>query len=254
MGDEEGMTSPNQLPPRRIDVNEDVLCEISSWCHSFGDAVALWSALCLRKRRIGITGAFWRRFLSPFFGAGEKDSFLRVCGIDESQAVTVGVLERLYKTRKCTRSGCFKLYRELDNSSSSCAHHHGRMRSSGGGSLSCCKSRDFKAPGCTRGYHNGATFEFIWAPREKSKKLEDEKKREKGNLLRLPAISISSKAVVPSSEGVAAASTATAMVMVTVTATVTASAAALATSSPSTSTTSPAATATTATKQQLPII
>ena len=216
------MTTLNHQPPRRIVINEDVLCEISSWCQSFREAVRLWLALCLRKRGIGVTCAFWRRFLTPFFGPGERDSFLRVCGIDESQAVTVGVLERLYKSRKCTRSGCLKLYRELENSSSSCSHHHGRMRSSGGGSLSCCKARDFRAPGCTRGYHNGATFELIWAPREKLKKLDEEDKCEgKVINLRLPAISSPSKTAA----------------LCTATATVTTSTAALATSSPSESTT-----------------
>ena len=97
------------------------------------------------------------------------------CPIDN-----ISFMKELYRHRKCGRSGCYKIYREVDNYKDSCCYHPGTKRST---KLSCCKAKSFKDVGCKYSYHNGHFFNVLYSARPKDeieKEKETEKKKDKG--------------------------------------------------------------------------
>lgn len=77
----------------------------------------------------------------------------------------IELLAKLHLPRKCSRSGCFQIFKEIDNSSSSCRFHSGRMKGLSG--LSCCRSKSFtSALGCKISHHDGSFFDTVYSVRE----------------------------------------------------------------------------------------
>ncbi len=98
---------------------------------------------------------------------------------DNSQACPIDnivFMKELYRERKCGRSGCYKIYRELDNYKESCCYHPGTKRST---KLSCCKAKNFSFPGCKYGYHNGHFFNVLYSERPKDDKEKEKEKNDK---------------------------------------------------------------------------
>ena len=73
------------------------------------------------------------------------------------------LMKELFKDRKCGRSGCCSVYREINNNKEACTYHSGTLRA--GIKLSCCRAKNFRAPGCKHGFHNGTFFNVLYSAR-----------------------------------------------------------------------------------------
>ncbi len=144
----------------------DLLIYMSVYCENLEDVVKLWIAFGLHKHIPSYDRA-WREVLRFWLLINEKgdsveDACLRMgCRLDSGGLL---LIERACVPRKCSRSGCFVLYKEIENGPAACSWHNGKMVR---GSLTCCKQTSFKDEGCKRGWHDGALFESIYTRREK---------------------------------------------------------------------------------------
>lgn len=75
-------------------------------------------------------------------------------------------IRAMLERRRCSNSGCLQYFCELDNRPNSCRHHPGRLLPTK--TLSCCRARSFKSPGCKQGYHDGSFALFLSQPRPSS--------------------------------------------------------------------------------------
>lgn len=73
------------------------------------------------------------------------------------------VLRKLHSDRKCSRSGCFQSFKEINNDVGCCSYHPGRMK---GMSLSCCRKKNFNEKGCKCSYHDGSFYDTVYSKRE----------------------------------------------------------------------------------------
>ena len=143
----------------------DLLIYLSVYCSNLEDIVRFWVALGLHKHIPSYDRA-WRevlRFWQIVQNKGDsvEDTCLRMgCRLDSGGLL---LIERACVPRKCCRSGCFTMYKEIDNSPLSCSFHNGKLTR---GSLSCCKQTSFKEEGCKTGWHDGALYESIYSRRE----------------------------------------------------------------------------------------
>ena len=154
----------------RAPLNGDCFISIAGWCLSLGDVVRLWIAL---GRIIPTRHVMWKRILrqhvSTIHNENLDDIIYRLgCRLDSTGLL---LIERMYVERKCSHSGCFKSYREIENTLSSCTFHNGILRK---GRLSCCRQSTFRDVGCKRGYHDGALYEILFAQRDEAQAAEEE--------------------------------------------------------------------------------
>lgn len=105
------------------------------------------------KRRIQASSAYL--FL--------KSSIANDIGSDGSEAFNT--IRQLCEYRKCSRSGCYKLYQEWSNNDQACSYHPGRAKS--GQVLSCCRGKGFDSPGCKLSSHSGIFHIAAYSKREK---------------------------------------------------------------------------------------
>ena len=107
----------------------------------------------------------------------EEETVLRTgCRLDTQPFF---LIRELYKTKKCSRSGCYQPFREIDNFEVSCVYHPGKM--SNRKHLSCCRCKTFKEPGCKVSYHDGSLFTTILKEREKETEDDDGGSLKEGN-------------------------------------------------------------------------
>ena len=121
----------------------DLLIYLSVYCENLEDIVKLWIAFGLHKH-IPPYDRVWREVLRFWLLVNGKDDSvedmcLRMgCRLDSGGLL---LLERACVPRKCSRSGCFMIYKETDNGPTACSWHNGKMIR---GTLTCCKETSFK--------------------------------------------------------------------------------------------------------------
>jgi len=86
----------------------------------------------------------------------------------------IDIFAKMHTMKKCSRSGCFKMFNEATNSTECCYYHPGKLRTAGYSTscLTCCRSKSFSAPGCRRGRHEGAFYSFVYSKREEKPLVE----------------------------------------------------------------------------------
>eukprot|EP00601_Ochromonadales_sp_CCMP2298_P032279 CAMPEP_0173325792 /NCGR_PEP_ID=MMETSP1144-20121109/715_1 /TAXON_ID=483371 /ORGANISM="non described non described, Strain CCMP2298" /LENGTH=177 /DNA_ID=CAMNT_0014270047 /DNA_START=58 /DNA_END=591 /DNA_ORIENTATION=- len=100
-------------------------------------------------------------------------------GVDKVLDAGLGLelLQRLFGSKKCSRSGCYARFCEWDNHNALlCKYHPGKLR--GTGLLSCCRGKGFRSAGCKTSRHDGLFFSLVHMRRDDR---ETGKDRESGN-------------------------------------------------------------------------
>ena len=149
-------------------LNEDCFLQLASWCESIPDVVHIWIGLCLAKRGMSADSGFWRLFLKEYYkryggGVDLAGSIIRA-GLRLDEQDGLQLLKKLYMRRKCSRSGCMIIFREIENFWGQCHFHPGGLRN--GWSLTCCRGLSFQsALGCKVGFHDGSLHESIYSIR-----------------------------------------------------------------------------------------
>jgi hypothetical protein len=154
----------------------DLLIYLSVFCDDLADIVRFWIAFSSLRLHVPEYDRAWKQILR-FWAmqnqhqhnlGGLDDIIMRLgCRLDSGGLL---LLERVCSPRKCSRSGCFRLYKEKDNSNQACCFHPGKMMR---GSLTCCKQSSFREEGCARTWHDGALYESIYSRRERVEEDED---------------------------------------------------------------------------------
>jgi hypothetical protein len=154
----------------------DLLIYLSVFCDDLADIVRFWIAFSSLRVHVPEYDRAWKQILK-FWAmqnqnqhnlGGLDDIIMRLgCRLDSGGLL---LLERVCSPRKCSRSGCFRLYKEKDNSNRACCFHPGKMTR---GSLTCCKKSSFREEGCARTWHDGALYESIYSRRERLEEDED---------------------------------------------------------------------------------
>ena len=102
---------------------------------------------------------FWGNLLTYYLLEQDNlDSYQRIEKRMRTRKKNFQLIYELFSTRKCTRSGCFKLYKEVGNDCMSCYYHPGRKTA---GRLTCCREKSFQTPGCKTGHHDGMFFQMV---------------------------------------------------------------------------------------------
>jgi hypothetical protein len=163
-----------------VTLNGDCFISLSGWVDSLQDLVRLWIALGCT---LPANHCMWKEMLREHClmsrgGQDLNDVIMRLgCRLDSGGLL---LIERMYVLRKCSSSGCFNQFREIDNTKDTCAFHPGILRK---GRLSCCREDSFRAMGCKAGYHKGALHESVFMRREaeleQQQQQDVEKKDEK---------------------------------------------------------------------------
>lgn len=156
---------------RRIIISDDCFLELCSWLYSIPDVVNLWIALCMQKWGVCHDSQIWISYLKMHYatkGTDIESAILRAgMRFDDAMSMGLQLLKKLYVLRKCGRSGCLKLYREIYNGATECICHPGYLKNN---RLTCCKET-FKFIGCKSSCHDGSLSESIFAPRESTSLL-----------------------------------------------------------------------------------
>ena len=121
----------------------DVLIYLSTFCDELGDIVRFWIAFSQLNKHIPEYARAWRellRFWAKLRNLGELDDIIMRLGCRLSTGGVL-LLERVCAERKCSRSGCLKMYRECHNRNDAGLYHPGKMSR---GSLTCCKKKSFR--------------------------------------------------------------------------------------------------------------
>lgn len=78
---------------------------------------------------------------------------------DSLRSTNYNLIKTLFSNKKCTHSGCFKIYNEWSNNSDSCLFHPGKKNSTG--RLSCCREKSFQSIGCKSSFHDGLFYSIV---------------------------------------------------------------------------------------------
>ena len=154
--------------PRQY-LNVDCFITLAGWVLSLKDLVRLWIALGCR---LPAKGRLWTYALREHLNPGERsfendvenleDIILRLgCRLDSGGLL---LIERMFINRKCSKSGCFQHFQEINNHNKACCYNSGSLRR---GKLTCCRADNFRDKGCKSGFHNGALHEALFSKREK---------------------------------------------------------------------------------------
>lgn len=148
----------------------DVFIYLCTFFYDIRDFIKFWVAFGLYKVYESNHGVIWREILKIHLfqqknmtESAVEETILRTgCRLDTQPFL---LIRELYKTKKCSRSGCYQPFREIDNFEISCVYHPGKM--SNRKHLSCCRGQSFKDPGCKVSFHDGSLFTAILKEREK---------------------------------------------------------------------------------------
>lgn len=146
-------------------LSEDVWLLIFSFCPDLRDCVRAWIGFGLRQN-IDTKNSLWLKNLQLYYRDRENDfesTMLRIMS-PLSTYVGLDLYKQLHLTKKCTRSGCLKHFREINNHGYACQYHSGHMKPSR--TLSCCRASSFKSPGCKSTWHDGFFFEMVYSKRQ----------------------------------------------------------------------------------------
>ena len=152
-------------------LNEDCFIVMSGFVDTLADLVRLWIALgCVLPAHHVMWKEMLREHCIQKLGGQDLEEIILRLGCRQDSTGLL-LIERMYVRRKCSRSGCFRIFREIDNHRTACSHHSGILRK---GRLSCCHETSFRGPGCKDGYHDGALHESLFLRRvqEQEEKVE----------------------------------------------------------------------------------
>ena len=144
---------------------DDIWLHVFEYCQELKHCVLAWIAFGL-PRTINRQHEIWHQLLERYFLRQNKDmeSILDMMANPIDSFSGLDLYARLHSQKKCSRSGCFRWFRHLDNCSHACHYHTGKMKSNK--TLSCCRASSFLSPGCKRGWHDASFFEMVYRPRE----------------------------------------------------------------------------------------
>jgi len=95
--------------------------------------------------------------------AGKRQPSGGLRGVHKNKNPDMGIknIKRLFALRKCSRSGCYKKYREWDNQTMGlqCLYHPGKLRPTG--VVSCCRGKGFQSTGCKAARHDGLFYTMV---------------------------------------------------------------------------------------------
>ena len=148
-----------------IHLNADCFITLAGFVFSLKDLVRLWIALGCK---LPANGKLWTYALMEYLGDRTlegsnnlEDITIRLgCRLDSRGLL---LIERMFINRKCSRSGCFQFFQEINNHSKACCYHPGALRR---GKLTCCRQSSFRDKGCTLQFHSGALHEAMFSKRE----------------------------------------------------------------------------------------
>ena len=150
-----------------IVLSGDLWVLVFEYLENLKEAVRAWIAFCLTKRGLSATDPLWLVLLEKRFESYTtlfltRTAYPTLC--EEKQGLRF--FARIHHQKKCSRSGCYQTFVEIDNTATSCRFHPGRLNAAG--ILSCCRQKSFKSEGCRSAYHCGDYFDFVWGAREET--------------------------------------------------------------------------------------
>lgn len=122
-----------------------------------------WSIPHLVRSDLTNSSEFWKSMIRHFCETRGKD-FSEIIGRADMRERGIYILRALYKTKRCSRSGCYKMYSEWGNDALQCMYHPGKLRANG--YLSCCRGKGFTSAGCKAAFHDGSVFSLIHMRRD----------------------------------------------------------------------------------------
>ena len=153
--------------------NENVLYNIYQYIGSIKDFIKLIIANSSLFKSIPKDGQFYILVLKDICKVNLDIVLLRlgysvIIANSLQQINCFEVFRKLHAYRKCTRSGCFQSFQEINNHNKSCCYHTGRIK---GQSLSCCRKKHFSDEGCKQSFHDGAFYDTVYSKREELPQL-----------------------------------------------------------------------------------
>ena len=144
----------------------DIWLHVFEYCQDLKQCVLAWIAFGLPKT-ISRHHEIWHQLLERYFYRQGKDleDVLGMIATPIDSFTGLDLFARLYSRKKCSRSGCFKQFKHIDNHSHACHYHSGKMKSSK--TLSCCLATSFATEGCKKGWHDASFFEMVYRTRDK---------------------------------------------------------------------------------------
>ena len=139
------------------------------WCCIFdfldgNDATIGWEALSLFKI-VPSKDLYWKnRVINLLSYTEELEEVYFRLGFYYPKTINYRLLlKKLYTVRKCSRSGCYRKFYEVDGTL--CCYHPGKKVNN---KLTCCRGT-FSTPGCTNmEYHNGEFHEMVYSDRNEN--------------------------------------------------------------------------------------
>ena len=113
------------------DVCEDIWLHVFSYTSETVECIRLYIGLRL-WRYVSEDSLIWIKHLQRHFLRKNKDLEDTMFRFRSTMSLFTGLnlYKKLNERRKCSRSGCFAVYREIDNDNSACCYHPGRMKPS----------------------------------------------------------------------------------------------------------------------------
>lgn len=147
---------------------EDIWIHISSYLDNIKYLLRLKLALNKKCTQFDMGNIpFWLNVTEQFYRGQTEDfsNYLeRIAHSSLSPTNNASAMLRdLFSSKKCSRSGCLKVFTEICNNEGVCMFHPGRKKSSG--KLSCCRERSFQSEGCKRGFHDGFLHKVVFCQR-----------------------------------------------------------------------------------------
>jgi hypothetical protein len=177
-----------QLFTRKNALNADCFFVVASYIDSLKDIVRLWISIgCAMPAAHHVWRTILKRHLWVHRCMEIEDVIERLGCRQDSGGLLL--IERMYTLRKCSRSGCLRDFREINNthifsaiataratasaeahvgitiesSNTACMYHPGRLQFK---KLSCCGAASFRVQGCKHAYHDGSLYESIFLARD----------------------------------------------------------------------------------------
>ena len=156
-----------------VTLSTEVWCEIFAYFPDIKDAIKTWIAFGLRNV-ISKQHEIWMFLLVDLLKDSTISNLLMRSNFPTLPAEKQGLvfLSRINHKKKCSRTGCFQQFTEIQNNSNTCCRYHtGKMTSAG--YLSCCREKSFRSKGCKTGHHCGDFYDYVFSERADTDKKYD---------------------------------------------------------------------------------
>jgi len=147
---------------------DDIWIHLSSYFDNIKYLLRLRIALNKRSSQFDMERlTFWLKIVEQFYKGQREDYYNFLQNLSHTNIFQANnasaILRELFSNKKCSRTGCFKIFTEISNKNGTCKFHPGRKNSSG--FLSCCRERTFQSEGCKKGYHDGFFHNVVFCQR-----------------------------------------------------------------------------------------